>query len=56
MPQRARDKRSVEFAPEDAVMSKWLVDDGDYVTLERVRRPVQLEVPIRLDVHKAERA
>lgn len=37
MAQRWRDRRPVEFSPEDAAMNKWLADEGDYVSLERVR-------------------
>jgi hypothetical protein len=56
MSQRRRDKRPVHFSPEDAAMNNWLVDESDYVSLARVRRPVELEPPVRRDVHQSERA
>jgi hypothetical protein len=56
MSQRRTDRRPVPFSREDAELNKWLNDEGDYVTLERVRRPIELEVGVRLDVHKPERA
>jgi hypothetical protein len=56
MVQRRKDRRPVPFSREDAELNKWLIDEGDYVTLERVRRPIELEIGVRLDVREPERA
>jgi hypothetical protein len=56
MPNHGPRRRTIELCPEEAAMSRWFEDEGDYVRLERRRRPVELEVTVGLDVLKPKRA
>lgn len=60
MTQPSRTTRPTEFSPEDARLNDWLVDEGDYLSLERrgrarAGRPKQLKVPVRFDMDEPER-
>jgi hypothetical protein len=56
MAPRSLRPRRVEACREETTIYSWLEDDGDYVRLERRRRPIELEPVVGVHRPEPERA